>query len=207
MGRLVVCPDLKIALERVLNGIGDAPRVVYDKEDFQIDDAHELIAQAYIASEREKFLIACAGTYNTVTQNALLKLLEEPPLRCTVILIAPRKSIFLPTIRSRLPVTLLAAPRPASEGLIDFERLDLGAVYGFLKSNAYLDRDRAKRVVEDALGWYSNRKSAPEPLNGRILSAIERAFRLLSLNTPSGTALTPLLLTLLEIKDGAKTSR
>lgn len=207
MGRLVVCPDLKVALERILNEIGDAPRVVYDKEDFQIDDAHELIAQAYIASEREKFLIACAGTYNTVTQNALLKLLEEPPRNCTVILIAPRKSIFLPTIRSRLPVTVLAAARPASEGLIDFARLDLAAVYGFIKSNAYLDRDRAKGVVEDALMWYSARKNVPEPLNGRVLAAMERAFRLLSLNTPSGTALMPLLLLLLESKDGAKTSR
>lgn len=207
MGRLVVCPDLKIALERILNEIGDAPRVIFEKDDFQIEDAHELIAQAYIASEREKFLIACAGSFNTVTQNALLKLLEEPPRNCAVVLIAPRKSIFLPTIRSRLPITTFPATRAPSEGLIDFSRLDLAAVYGFLKSNAYLDRDRAKRIVEDALNWYSSQKSASEPLNGRILSAIERAFRLLSLNTPSGTALTPLLLILLEIKDGAKTSR
>lgn len=207
MGQLIVSADLKTGLEQVLSQIGDAPRTVYEKDDFQIDDAHELIAQAYIASDRPRYLIACAGTYNVVTQNALLKLLEEPPRNLNVVLIAPRKSIFLPTIRSRLPVTRIASKRADLEGLIDFERLDLAAVFAFLKANAYLDRDRAKGVVEEALRWLSSRKNVPAPLQARALAAIERTFRLLSLNTPSGTALTPLLLLFLEIKDGSKAPR
>lgn len=46
-------------------------------------------------------IIDDADTMNRNAQNALLKILEEPPARTLIILVAHRKGVFLPTIHSR----------------------------------------------------------------------------------------------------------
>lgn len=49
-------------------------------------------------------LIDDADTMNLNAQNALLKILEEPPAKTLIILVAHKMGVFLPTIRSRLRV-------------------------------------------------------------------------------------------------------
>jgi DNA polymerase-3 subunit delta' len=46
-------------------------------------------------------IVDSADEMNTHTANALLKLLEEPPVRCTLLLVSHAPSRLLPTIRSR----------------------------------------------------------------------------------------------------------
>ena len=198
---LTVCTDIPHALGVVLQRVANAPHLVIERDDFLVDDAHELIGQAHVASDVPRFFITAANTYNLYSQNALLKLLEEPPRNIYTILIAPRKSIFLPTIRSRLPIEVIAFDRPLPESPLDFERLDLAGVYHFLRTNPWFDRDKAKALLECALEWYRHQKNIPEPLNGRILQALSRSFRLLTLNSLSATVLPPLLLLLLEAKE------
>ncbi|MDR0664720.1 MAG: hypothetical protein LBF86_04265 [Helicobacteraceae bacterium] len=208
MGALWVCADKETGLKRVLSQIGDAPRVVFEaqKEEFSVAEARELIGAAYISSDREKFLIACAIGYNASAQNALLKLLEEPPRNITIYLLATQKSVFLPTVRSRLPLYAIAAPKAPSERLIDFAKLDLRAVYEFIKDNGRLERDRAKRFIEAAFNRFAALKVKRAPLRKRTLKAFERGFKMTALNSNAINAILPILLLLLECEDDAKTS-
>jgi DNA polymerase-3 subunit delta' len=52
-------------------------------------------------SARRVFVVSEAEKLNIASQNALLKVLEEPPRYCTIILLCTRLERLLPTIRSR----------------------------------------------------------------------------------------------------------
>jgi DNA polymerase III delta' subunit len=52
-------------------------------------------------SERKVFVVSEAEKLNTSSQNALLKVLEEPPEYCTIILLCTRVEKLLPTTKSR----------------------------------------------------------------------------------------------------------
>ena len=74
------------------------------KDRFGIDDARELSEQASqtpFASSVRVFVIA-TNDVAVEAQNALLKLLEEPPQHARFYLILPPGSFLLPTLRSRL---------------------------------------------------------------------------------------------------------
>ncbi len=57
-------------------------------------------------------VIADAEWLNAQAQNALLRLLEEPPERTTILLVANSAEILLATIRSRCQRVLFRRPRP-----------------------------------------------------------------------------------------------
>ncbi len=52
-------------------------------------------------SQRRVFVVSEAERLNTASQNCLLKVLEEPPEYCTIILLCTRMERLLPTIKSR----------------------------------------------------------------------------------------------------------
>lgn len=58
-------------------------------------------------------LLSPADGMNTAAANALLKILEEPPARTTLVLVSSRESRLLPTIRSRCQ--LIRLPRPGRD--------------------------------------------------------------------------------------------
>jgi len=55
-------------------------------------------------SERKVFIVSEAERLNRYSQNCLLKVLEEPPGYCTIILLCTRLEKLLPTIKSRCQV-------------------------------------------------------------------------------------------------------
>ncbi|WP_163846458.1 DNA polymerase III subunit delta' [Pseudooceanicola aestuarii] len=62
---------------------------------------------------RRVVIVDAADELNTSAANALLKLLEEPPARTTLLLVAHNPSGLLPTIRSRCRVLRLSPLTPA----------------------------------------------------------------------------------------------
>ena len=73
-------------------------------------------------------LIDEADRLNNTAANAILKILEEPPPRCLIVLLSPSPERLLPTIRSRCR-TLKLRPLPA-EAMHDYlgrQRPELGA--------------------------------------------------------------------------------
>jgi DNA polymerase-3 subunit delta' len=82
-----------------------------DKEtpvDFPIDVVREFVLdkvnQRPALSTRRVFVLTEAEKLNNQSQNCLLKVLEEPPLYCCIILVCTRPDKLLPTIRSRCQI-------------------------------------------------------------------------------------------------------
>ncbi len=83
------------------------------KKNIAVSQIRELREEAYIkphSAKKRVFVIDCADTLNIQSQNALLKILEEPPETVMFILIAESKASFLDTIISRCVVLTLNSP-------------------------------------------------------------------------------------------------
>ena len=85
--------------------------LVYSVEDkpkaFKVDIIREIRAKAYIVpneADRKVFILENAHTMGVEGQNAILKILEEPPQYVNFILLCSSKSGFLPTVLSRAAV-------------------------------------------------------------------------------------------------------
>ena len=92
-----VHPDL-IVISR-LNGESGKLR-----RDIIVAQIREITADASLLpneAERKVYIIKEADTLNLAAQNAMLKLLEEPPDFCGFILSASNRNALLPTVRSR----------------------------------------------------------------------------------------------------------
>lgn len=70
----------------------------------QIDTVRTLRTYAYQAPIQSSYrwIVIFARQYTHPAQNALLKVLEEPPVSTKIILVAPSAEQLLPTVRSRL---------------------------------------------------------------------------------------------------------
>ena len=77
---------------------------IFCAEELSIEISREIIDESYIAADGEKIILIAANAFNIYAQNALLKILEEPPKQVYFILFAKMKSQLLPTIRSRMPI-------------------------------------------------------------------------------------------------------
>ncbi|MBE6818915.1 MAG: AAA family ATPase [Ruminococcaceae bacterium] len=79
----------------------------HTKDNFKIETVREIRDIAYISpnqADYKIFILAEADLMNTAAQNALLKILEEPPAYAVFILLCEKKSAFLETILSRCTV-------------------------------------------------------------------------------------------------------
>ncbi len=64
----------------------------------------EKVSQKPTLSERKVFVVSEAERLNASSQNALLKVLEEPPCFCSIILLCTQTDRLLPTIKSRCQI-------------------------------------------------------------------------------------------------------
>lgn len=74
------------------------------KQSINVDQARYIRSDAYIAPSEMDFkvyILHSADKMNSAAQNALLKILEEPPVFASFILISANTAAFLPTVRSR----------------------------------------------------------------------------------------------------------
>jgi len=169
---------------------------IIQTDELKVDDAKEAIKEAYIASEKEKFIILIANKYNIYSQNTLLKILEEPPKNIVFVIVTKSKSALLPTIRSRLPI--ISIKKSSYEEIdIDIKRIDLGYIYSFLQENRKMDRDEAKAVVKALLN--SSLKNDLK-LKENEVDYFAKAIKLLELNANVQNVLTTLFLIILEAK-------
>lgn len=114
-----VHPDI-IHIRREMNEKGQT------KQGIQVDQVREMITQAYIMPNEapgKALIVHDAETMNPSAQNALLKLLEEPPKGVVLILSTATPTMLLPTIRSRCVeiATNVDAPAPDPAVLEDVD--------------------------------------------------------------------------------------
>ena len=89
------------------------------KKNITVAQIRALRSEAYVKphmSARRVFIIDMADTMNEQAQNALLKVLEEPPGSVLFILIAENKAALLDTVISRCTVLSLSPPEISEAG-------------------------------------------------------------------------------------------
>ena len=193
-GEIIITDDVEARAEELREELSGSRVVMFVREKFLIEDAKAVIAEAYISEEHEKYLIIAAHEYNVYSQNALLKILEEPPRNIIFILISPSKSALLPTIRSRLPVhneSKRAAPLRLN---LDLSRLDLQSVFDFIATHKNSSRNETKELIE---ALYLQAVEQGIKLKEREIENFDMAYRLVELNARTSSVLLLILMGML----------
>lgn len=109
-----------------------------------VDEAHDIVRKLSLKSYEGGFkvlIIWMAERMNTPAANKLLKLIEEPPAKTVLIMIAEQEELLLQTIRSRCQV--LHFP-PLPEAVV---------VEGLMRKGA--GRDEAMQIAQEAQGNFN----------------------------------------------------
>lgn len=119
------------------------------KKNISVDQIRKLRNEAYIRpvmSERKVFIIEAADTMNPQSQNAILKVLEEPPGDTVFILNVRSRAALLPTVISRCVTYTLSDPEIGEAAEY------ISGEYGIEKSEAVellsCNKGRIGRAVE-----------------------------------------------------------
>lgn len=125
--------------------------------DVLVDTVRNMKKDVYIkpfSSERKIYIVPRADTMNLHAQNSLLKVLEEPPEYCTIILIAENSNQFLPTILSRaVPLKFFPLPNSDVEGYMtkEFPELENEAAVIAAMCGGCIGRGRVLAESEDVM--------------------------------------------------------
>ena len=182
--QIVIHNDFESFIEELKSSIEPHRLHIFLKDEFKIEDAKEVIKEAYVASEDEKVIALFASKYNIYAQNALLKILEEPPKNVVFLLVSKVKSTFLPTILSRLPVEKRSK---SEQEKIEFEKFDLQKLYDLTKMPKP-SKSQTKAILQGMLEYAIKKKFA---LSERELDYFAKAVELVELNSnPSNLFIT-----------------
>lgn len=177
---------------------------IFEREEFKIDDAREVIAQSYLTREKESLVILAANKYNHAAQNALLKILEEPPMHVQFIVIAKNKNALLPTIRSRMRIITHRHGFSPPPFALDIQKLTLHDIYHFCKhnDNNASTKEEVKQQIQSLLFAIHE---AGIRLNARELALFDTAIRLNQNNAAEkqNYIFLPLLLRIYQKQKGA----
>lgn len=156
--------------------------------DLPIDVVREFLLEKVTGrptqGERKVFVVSEAEKLNANSQNALLKVLEEPPHYCTIVLLCTRLEQLLPTTRSRCQVVRFG---PIDEGRIVAMLTATGLDAQRAQFLARLSRGSAglacqwARLEQEDVGLFEIKKGVVSSLAGFALpEALDLAERLLS---------------------------
>ena len=149
-------PDV-ITIEREPDSKGNK------KRDLSVDRVRAVVADASIMpneAEKKVYIILDAETMNTSAQNAMLKLLEEPPGGACFILCAENAAALLDTVRSRCAELSINASeaegnREAAERAKEYLRLtEAGDKAGLVRMMSALEKlkhDEAEAFADETL--------------------------------------------------------
>ncbi|OHE03144.1 MAG: DNA polymerase III subunit delta' [Sulfurimonas sp. RIFOXYD12_FULL_33_39] len=191
-GYILISNNIEAEFERLRNELKPNRVVGFIEDEFKIEHAKAVIAESYISESQVKYIILGANNFNHISQNSLLKLLEEPPRNIEYILISSTKSNLLPTVRSRMPILQTKTTYSVQEITLNLSRVNYAEVFEFLKINARVKKSEAKSLVEALY----NRATVIDKLilNASQLQNFDKAYRLLELNSRPQSVLAMLIM-------------
>lgn len=191
-GHILIASEIESAAEKLENELQGFRVVKFVEENFKIEHTKLVTAEAYISEADTKYIIIAAREFTDVAQNALLKLLEEPPKNIEFIIISPTKSNLLPTVRSRLPIVKTEHHNTNIALDLQLSKLDYKKVFAFLKEHARVGKAEAKSLVEAI--FYQASVVEKLILTQRQLDNFDKAYRLIDLNSRPQSVLAMLLM-------------
>ncbi len=189
---------------KLMQGKEDEPadpkiqRIVSERESFRIADAKVVIEKAYLASENKTVIMLIAENFPVDVQNKLLKIIEEPPKNKIFILLTQSKSTVLPTIKSRLPVTVFSEQKEEASLGLDLNTLSLETAYAFIQTHKRTDSKTMIRIVERLSSQAI--ASGKFDLDEATLTLFSNSFLALDMGSPPQFVLNTMLLKLLARK-------
>lgn len=191
---LVISENIEKAKDIVAEELKRENVKIFLREDFLLEDAKSVIKEAYVAESRPKYILISAKSYNIYAQNSLLKVLEEPPRNIIFILISSSKTVFLPTIRSRISLRVIKSKKEKYDLGFDLSRIGPNEIFDFLKAKQRAPKSELKEIIQtilcQALNKYNMRLSSDE------MEVFETSLQLAELNTRPQVLLTNVLLTI-----------
>jgi len=188
---IIISSSVEEEVEKLKQSLHPQRVVPFYKDDFLIDDAREAIREAYIAEAKVKIIILAGKTFNEASQNALLKVLEEPPRNIEFIIIVESKSSLLPTVRSRLPLISHSQKKEALELELSLKKLELSSLFDFIKAYERTPKHEAKELIE---ALYHKAIEEGLSLSSNQLESFETAYKLVGLNARLNSILSMLLM-------------
>jgi len=192
LSHILISTDFEHAASMLVEELKPNRVVTFIRDDFKIEDAKDVVAEAYISESQVKYIILAAQSFNNVSQNSLLKVLEEPPRNIEFIIITPTKSNLLPTVRSRLPLKKGKVSHSVVMLDLNLAKIDYKDIFTFLKENARVKKNDAKDLVE-AL-YYRATVVDMLILSSQQLEIFDKAYRLLELNSRPQSVLSMILM-------------
>ena len=165
---------------------------------FSVKDARLAIEKAWLSSYEHLIVILVADQFSEVVQNKLLKAIEEPPPNTDFILLLSSRATLLPTIRSRLPITVLDEAETQETLGLEMARLDVRGVYGFVQEHKRIDAAQAAKLLEQITTEAI--QSGQYRLDARTLDHLRDSRIALDKGSPPSFVLTGALLKLLAKK-------
>jgi len=189
---ILIATEIESEFERLKEELFPARVVRFIEDEFKIEHAKAVVAEAYISESATKYLILGANSFNAVSQNSLLKILEEPPRNIEFIIISPTKSNLLATVRSRLPILKGLTTHSDLDIELNLARVDYAQIFAFLKEHSRVKKSEAKLLVEALY----RRATITDML---VLSTLQldnfdKAYRLLELNSRPQSVLAMLIM-------------
>jgi DNA polymerase III subunit delta' len=200
-GGIIITSEIEEKAREIAESCHPLRSVTFLRDDFKIEDSKEVIAEAYRSEENTKTLILGAKSFTVPSQNALLKILEEPPRNIVFILLAPNKSTFLPTVRSRLSLHQEYVQKVYDTLDISLKNLDLSSLFAFVKEHDRLKKHEAKSLIEQLMHQAIHHEKLP--MTTMQLEGFDKALRLIELNSRFQSVLVMVLMNFLrEVKRG-----
>lgn len=140
LSHIVITNNYERYKNELIYELGSSNLRFFENDDFKVENAKEVIAEAYIAENSTKFIIIRAEKFGEEAQNTLLKILEEPPRNIVFIIVASSKNLLLATIRSRLLTINKFQKKEIAKIGINFKKLSLKESMEFINSKIALEK-------------------------------------------------------------------
>jgi len=196
--QIIVTNDINEECKKVESALYPTRVVTFLRDDFKLEDAKAVVAEAYISEESRKYILFGAKKFLIEAQNSLLKILEEPPSNIVFIILTTSKSALLPTILSRLALTHREDKKEYISFDIQIAKLDIAQLFSFVKEYESLKSHDAKDLLQSLMYHIVHKERLV--LQSEQLEAFDKAFRLVSLNARFQTILVMVLMTFIRSK-------
>ena len=201
LNKIVVTSDFENLKAKLESEFGINNLRFFISDDFLLENAKEVIAEAYIAEKDEKILVIHANSFRTEAQNALLKIIEEPPRNIKFIIVTQSKNLLLPTIRSRMLIENNLTKKPKITLDLNLKSLSLKELTSFIDQK--IADEQAQKFGKNELKELVSVIVTKAVDSGYKFSGDEMDYffsiiKLADLNAKSHAVLTPLLLTIFQ---------
>ena len=199
--KIVITSDFEALKEEILGLYGVNSVRFFFAEDFLLENAKEVAAEAYIAESEPKLLVLGAKNFRVEAQNSLLKIIEEPPKNIFFIIAATSKNMLLPTVRSRLVTENRLIKKQREKTGLDYKRLELKEICAFIDEKSALERSEklGKNDLKELIAAIALEATEQGvKFSAEELEYFFKAVRLAELNTKTHALLTPILLMIYE---------